>query len=139
MFYKLKPPAKMRLGRASKPKLQNRPGSTDTGMTSAGVMAAIIELGGTCDLDALVSKLKPAMVADDKLVAWAKKNSGSRNRKVVDSITIDDARRAAVRMMCDRVRSSHDVKIVTRVTIIYTPPKELPESSTSLGDSPAAQ
>jgi hypothetical protein len=124
IFYRLKQQTTVRVTADVKPKVQKEPAQTETGLTTAGVLAAISELGGKCDLEALVEKLKPAMVADEKLIAWAKKTSGSRNRKVVDAITIDDARRSAVTMMCERARGSHDVKIVRTVTIEYTPPKE---------------
>jgi len=65
-----------------KPKVQKEPAHTETGLTTAGVLAAISELGGKCDLEALVEKMRPAMVADDKLIAWAKKTSGGRDHDV---------------------------------------------------------
>jgi len=135
IFYRLKPQSTVRVTADVKPKVQTEPANTDTGLTTAGVLAAITELGGKCDLEPLVEKLKPAMVADEKLIAWAKKTSNSRNRKVIDAITIEDARQTAVIMMCERARSSHDVKIVRTVTVEYTPPKDPDEESSRPAES----
>lgn len=142
IFYRLKPQTTVRVTPDVKPRVQTEPANTDTGLTTAGVLAAITELGGACDLDALVEKLKPAMVPDDKLIAWARKSTGNRGRgrKTPLEIPIDDARRAAVITMCERARGTHDVRIVRTVAIEYRPPTEAPESETPAApDRPAAE
>lgn len=141
LFYRLKKPTTVRVTQGVKLRAQKEPAQTDTGLTTAGVLAAITELGGSCDIEKLIDRLKPVMVADERLVAWAKKTSHSRNRKVVDAITIDDARQAAVVMMCERARNSHDVKLTRTITVEYTPPKEEPEGGENQGlpDAPASQ
>lgn len=131
VFYRLKQPTTVRVSKDVKPKVQSAPAATDTGLTTAGVLAAITELGGSCDLEALVEKLKPAMVSDEKLIAWAKKAAGNRGRgRNPQDPSIEEARRAAVITMCERARASHEVKIIRTVTIEYSPPREEGESST---------
>lgn len=124
VFYRLKAPMRMKVNKGVKPKAQVAPAETDTGLTTSGVLAAILELGGACDLDALVEKLRPAMVDDARMVVWAKKQKGHRgiDRNHGD-MTIENIRRSAVTMMCERAKSNHTVKIVKIIRIEYTPPK----------------
>lgn len=138
IFYRLKQRTVTRVTTDVKPAVQTTAGATETGLTTAGVLAAITDLGGKCDIETLIAKLTPVMVSDEKLMVWAKKTAASRNRKS-ETITLDEARRWAVRTACERSRSNHPVKIYTTVTIEYTPAKDEPEGSAAEPPDKSAQ
>jgi hypothetical protein len=132
-FYRIRPGVgPRRVDRTAVLTAQTEPGGTETGLTTAGLLAALQTLG-TTDLATLAEALVPAMVPVDELTKWYERSHGAAYRARAEkalgggpAAVVAAARQAAVMTAVKRAQPTHPVTYVRSVIVSYTRPAPPP-------------